>query len=277
MDDIVLLIDSNYLCHRARYTIGGLRYKDIPTGVIYGFLNQLFLLAKKTIPDEIVFVWDSRYSIRKERYSFYKEKRGIEEPDQELIEAYEQFNQLRDEILPRMGFVNNFIAKGYEADDVIAKIVQNQDNKYIIATSDDDLLQLLDYCVIFNLGKNKFIDRKYFIDKNGIEPKQWVEVKKIAGCSGDNVPGVQGVGEKTAIKYLTGVLKPDSKKYEAIRTNMDIIERNEWLVKLPLPKTPNFDIKESEFNKHELKTICNKYGFMKLRNQIDEWDLFFNH
>lgn len=276
MNNTILIIDSNYLCHRARYTVGGLRYKNIPTGVIYGFLNQLFLLAKKTIPDEIVFAWDSRYSIRKERYSFYKEKRNIE-VDSELIEAYEQFNLLREEILPKIGFVNNFIVKGYEADDIIAKIVQNKNNKYIVATSDDDLLQLLDYCTIFNLGKNKFIDKKYFIDKNRIEPKDWVEVKKIAGCSGDNVPGVNGVGEKTAIKYLTGSLKSDSKKYKSIEANQDIIERNEWLVKLPLPKTPDFDIKESEFDKQELKIICNKYGFMKLRNQIDEWDLFFNH
>lgn len=277
----ILLIDANYLGHRARYTTGLLSYKDRPTGVIFGFLNQLFTLAKKTVPDEIVFVWDSRKSFRKEAYPFYKEKsksHNGEGPDRELLDAFKQFQQLKKDILPQLGFTNNFMQSGYEADDLIASIVQENTihSEYIVATSDDDLLQLLDYCRIYNLGKDKYITKQQFVEDYGIEPYQWVEVKKIAGCSSDNVPGVQGVGEKTAIKYLRKKLHPKTKTYSVIQASNDIIERNEWLVNLPLPGVEKPSIKTSNFDVSEMQTLCNSMGFSKMKNQLDDWELLFS-
>lgn len=274
-----LLIDANYLGHRARYTTGLLSYKGKPTGVIFGFLNQLFTLTKKTIPDEVVFVWDSRRSLRKEYYPFYKNKsktHGNEEgPDRELLDAFKQFQELKRDILPQLGFTNNFMQSGYEADDIIATTVQNESCQYIVATSDDDLLQLLDYCQIYNLGKDKYITKEDFIEDYKIEPAQWAEVKKIAGCSGDNVPGVQGVGEKTAIRYLLNELPTKAKAYTAIKASKDIIERNEWLVKLPLPGVETPVINKSDFDVSEMQKLCNRMGFNKMRNQLDDWELLF--
>lgn len=273
----ILVIDCNYLGHRARYTTGPLSYKDKPTGVIYGFLNQLLTLAKKTTPDEVVFTWDSRKSKRKECYPWYKQGRKNDEgPDQETLDAFQQFSQLREEILPDIGFVNQHIQTGYEADDIIAALVQSDPKRqFVVATSDDDLLQLLDHCSIYNLGKDKMITADSFIQDHDINPKQWVEVKKIAGCSSDSIPGVTGVGEKTAIQYLKGNMKPNSKKYKAIQTSKDIIERYEWLVKLPLPGTETPHIKRTEFNPPKMQMMCSDLGFSKAKSQLSEWELLF--
>jgi len=274
----ILLIDANYLGHRARYTTGPLSYKGRPTGVIFGFLNQLFTLAKKTVPDEVVFVWDSRRSLRKEAYSFYKNKsktHNDEGPDRELLDAFKQFQELKRDILPQLGFANNFVQSGYEADDIIASIVQQDKGNFTVATSDNDLLQLLDHCQIYNLGKDKYITRQNFVEDYGIRPIQWAEVKKIAGCSSDNVPGVQGVGEKTAIKYLREGLSTKTKTYTTIRSSSDIIERNEWLVKLPLPGVEIPTIDTSDFDVLEMQKLCNSMGFSRMKNQLDDWRLLF--
>lgn len=273
----VLILDSNNIGHRAHFTTGPLSYKGRPTGVIYGFLNQLLTLAKKTTPDEVVFTWDSRKSVRKEYYPFYKENRKKEEgPDQAMLDAFAQFKQLRKEILPELGFANNFLQRGYEADDIIAALVQKDPKReFVVASSDDDLLQLLDFCDLYNPFKNTIIRSEDFIEQYGVHPKDWAEVKKIAGCSGDGVPGVQGVGEKTAIQYLTGHLKETSKKYQAIQDAQDIIERNDWLVNLPLPGTEAPHIKRSRFDPIKMKTICNDLGFNKTKNQLSEWEILF--
>lgn len=275
----VLIIDCNNIAYRAYCTTGPLSYKGRPTGVIYGFLNQLLTITKKTVPNEVVFAWDSRKSVRKEHYPFYKENRKKDEgPDQSLLDAFMQFRQLRNEILPELGFANNFIQRGYEADDIIAALVHRNPKMhlaYAVASSDADLLQLLDHCDIYNSNKGKIIRSDDFTKDYGIYPSDWAEVKKIAGCSGDGVPGVQGVGEKTAIKYLTGNLKETSKKYQAIKDAQDIIERNDWLVKLPLPGTEAPRIKKSEFDTIEMRKICNDLGFGRLKNQLDELELLF--
>ena len=120
--------------------------------------------------------------------------------------AFDQFKQLRKRILPRIGFNNNHLQTGYEADDLIAKYVKDNAEELVIASADNDLLQLLYFADFLNLSKNKLITSKSFFSEYGILPAQWGMVKQIAGCSSDNVKGIQGVGEITAIKYLKGEL-----------------------------------------------------------------------
>lgn len=272
----LVLVDCNYLCHRARYTTGGLTYKDQPTGVIFGFLNQLLKLGQDLKPDNIVFTWDSRESVRKQAYSFYKEKRKNNDADpREIEDTYKQFNMLRDEILPGLGFVNNFIQEGYEADDIMARISHSKD--CILATSDDDMLQVLsDEVSIYNLGKQIHYTKQRLFEEKRITPEQWIEVKKIAGCSSDNVPGIPGVGEKTAIAYLVGKLNSESKKYKDIVNQYDeIAQRNEWLVKLPLSGTERFHIRKNNFEINQLSRVCNQYGFNKMKYAFDDWKVYF--
>jgi len=278
----ILVIDCNYLCYRAKFTTGGLSHKGIPTGVVFGFLNQLFTLGQMTRPDEVAFIWDSRKSKRKKRYPFYKNRNKEAEPDPELLEAFIQFTQLRKHILPFLGFPNNFIQGGYEADDLIAKLVMEEpEAKFVTASGDADLFQLLDHTDMYSIPSSKeikTITKQSFMDEFGIQPRQWVEVKKIAGCNSDTVPGIRGVGEATAIKYLKGELKPESVKCRAIEAGHDIIKRNEWLVKLPLPGTNMPQLAHSSFSRSRLREVAKDLGFTKLYqdyNKLDEWNAFF--
>ena len=277
----ILIIDSNYLCHRAIHTTGPLSHKGKPTGVIFGFLNQLYTLGQTVRPDEVVFVWDSRKSKRRQRYPFYK-NRGHNEPNEDLIAAFSQFSELRCHILPGLGFSNNFIQSGYEADDLIAKIVKEESEpKFITASGDQDLYQLLDYTEMFSMSKSSHIKqmtKRIFTQEYGIKPLDWIKVKQIAGCPSDTVPGIKGVGEATAFKYILGQLNPESVKYKAIEAGRDIINRNEWLVKLPLPGTKKYEIDRSQFDKFRLRDLCKDLGFTKLLddyNRLDEWNTYF--
>jgi len=146
----------------------------------------------------------------------------------------------------------------------------------VIASSDDDLLQLLSpYTSIYNLGRKERYTEQKFIQDYGIQPQEWVEVKKIAGCSGDNVPGVPGVGEKTAIRYLRGELNPDTKAYQKIEQGRKIIERNEDLVSLPFPGTKGRLILPNVFDVGSLKSVCRQFGFTKMTNNLDDWKVVF--
>ena len=275
----LLIIDCNYLCHRARFSTGPLSYKGQATGVIFGFLNQLFTIGKETIPKNIIFTWDSRQSKRKRILPEYKGNRKKQDDDSEedLEATFRQFHMLRKELLPNLGFKNNWRQVGYEADDLIAEICFTRpEEQIVIASSDNDLLQLLTKQVsIYNLGRKAFYTEQKFIEEYGIKPSQWVEVKKIAGCSSDNVPGIPGVGEKTAIKYLKGELKSNTKTFQKIQQGANVIIRNDKLVKLPFQGTKIDDIKDQSFATQELKWICKHFGFTKMINKLDDWEVLF--
>jgi len=273
---MIVVIDCNNIAFKSAHTVGMLEYNGIPTGVIYGFFNQLFTIARSAYQNKpktdstepiFVFTWDSRHSIRKQKYPFYKDKRKQNNDPEEMDKIFQQVNQLRDEILPQLGFYNNFVVEGYEADDIIARICQVYTDETIdIITGDDDLLQLLTNNVrIYNPIKGLYTN-KQFIEQYGIVPWDWVKVKKIAGCKSDNVPGVPGVGESTAIKYLKYQIKQNSKTYQKIKDNQEIIKRNGWLVRLPLPGTPEIELVTNQFDIEEFKTICKQYGFNKWLN-----------
>ena len=264
------LIDANFLAYRAKFATGQLSYGNYRTGIIYSFFNQVFTIAKIVKPDEFIFFWDSKKSKRREIYSTYKEKRRepkTEIEEQEWKAAFRQFNKLRKTLLPECGFVNSFMQSGYEADDLIAKYVQTHGDAQdlIIVTSDDDLLQLLDKCSIYNLGKEKYVRCDDFISEYGILPSQWGYVKQLAGCTSDNVDGVPGVGTKTAIKYVRKELKEDSKAYKSIMSCEEVIERNKELVLLPFEGTELVDFQESKFDMLNFLRMCRKYGMASFR------------
>jgi len=275
MKNPILVIDANYIGYRALFTTGPLEYKGRPTGVIYGVFSQTFTLLEKFRPSNIVFCWDSRNSLRRKRMPTYKSGRhGKDGPAKELLDAFNQFNLLREEILPRIGIVNNFYADGYEADDIIARIVMDYPENCVICSSDDDLLQLLGFAPIFNLGRKELVTEKEFRKKWGLSPAQWADVKTLAGCSGDSVPGLPGIGEKTAAAFLTGTLKENSKKWQIIKNaSEEFLQLNRWLVSLPLPGTPSFSIKPNQFSQFEFERVCKSFGFHKLKGK-EEWAMY---
>jgi len=207
----MILLDCNAIASKVRFGMDHvmLTAGEMRTEVIFGFLRQLLLLAKqkKDIRDRMVFVWDSRYYHRFEYCPEYKQKRKKEltewEEERDVI-SYEQFDLLRQEILPAMGFRNVFRLHGYEADDVIAVLCKgNAEEKITIVTTDQDLYQLLtDNVSFYNLRTKVLYTRQQFTRDYGITPKQWVDVKAYGGCVSDNVKGIKGVGEKTMCKYI---------------------------------------------------------------------------
>jgi len=273
----ILIIDCNNFCHRAWHTTGQLSHRGTPTGVIYGFFEQLFTVVKATRPDECVFVWDSLQSRRKARHPFYK----LRPPGDDMTIAFQQFDLLRAELLPALGFRNVLRATGFEADDIIARLCVDLLNgqsggNLVIASADEDLFQLLGPRVsIFKYKNKSIITQRQFEQTYGVFPSSWAEVKAIAGCTSDKVPGIVGVGQATAIKYLRGELPQTSKKYKAIEEGQDIIERNRWLVTLPLPGTPSFDIWPSSFDPNQYRMMCRRFGFSDGRGMVDDMEVFF--
>jgi len=264
--------------------MNGLSFKNQHTGIIYGFLSQIRTLAKRFKTNQIIYCWDSSESKRKEIYPDYKNKRNKEELDAEekevLKNGYKQFNTIRTKILPVMGFNNNFIAKGYEADDIMAKIALLYQQDFVMVTADEDMYQILDCTDMFKPSGNILYTSKDFIREWGIFPEEWGMVKAIAGCSSDNVKGVVGVGNKTAAKYLLNKLKSKTKAWKSIKASTDIINRNKKLVILPMDglKLKQCRLKKDHLNLDGFFSMCEKYGFKSFLYKdvlVTEWENFF--
>lgn len=283
----LLVIDCNNLAHRARHVIGELAFKGESTGVIFGFLKQLFHITKEIRPTHFVFAWDSRQSFRKQIYKEYKANRITAPEDKEALEdAFRQFELLKKQILPSLGFTNIYEFHGYEADDIVASAVKQARGNFqqiIIVSSDSDLLQCLSPSVsIYTPTSKSFYTQKDFETDKDISVSQWASVKAIAGCSSDNVPGIKGVGEKTAILYLNGLLSDQSKKYKEIVSwkyteDGNISEeyrRNMRLVRLPFKNIPELKIEKHTFDLQGFKKMCRQYGFKSWETDTD-WEAYF--
>lgn len=269
-----LIIDTHYLAWRAFFTTGGLSFEGIPTGVTFGFLKQLETLHHEFKPCEFIFAWDSRHNLRKEQLQEYKSRNDeISEEEKENRQLVaEQVRDLRRWALPAIGINQSYMACGFEADDVIAKYVMGTGEDCIIVSGDDDLLQLLDYCSIYNPAKEQTMNKMKFKKKYEIDPGLWGEVKAMAGCDSDNVPGVSGVGEKTAVKYLLGQVQPHTQTYKKIAENAERIAFLRQIVVLPHKQCPNLAPRDAnEFNREGFREVCDAYGLSAIKKQEDIW------
>lgn len=282
-----VIIDAMNLVYASAFAYGDLSYQDTDTGVIYGFLRKVLFLAKELNPKMFLFAWDSRESKRREIYPDYKGNR--KEKKEEFETVFKQATLLKEEILPKIGFENNFQQEGYEADDIIAKFCLHTNGTIYIVSTDQDLYQLLgdnpDYKLgtvsrnkIYNPKTKKVITDETFYREYRIVPEKWIQVKAIAGCKTDNVLGVPKIGEKTAINYLLGELNWKTKAYQNIQKAGDIRLRNIQLVKLPFKGTkyPNV-IEGSKFILKDFVSVCVRYGFHSFINGPlrDDWIHYF--
>jgi DNA polymerase-1 len=242
----MLLVDVSYLAWRAYYSTGHLQNVGDPVGVIYGVLRDIPSLLDRFATDQIVFCFDSGVPKRKKVYPAYKESH-INAPDKVTARdtVREQVAELKHKILPELGFVNLIWAKGYEGDDMIATVAINHPGQKVIVSGDGDLYQLLTEEVsMYNPRAQASMTVGHFEVQYGIDAKDWPMVKAIAGCSTDNIKGVKGVGEKTAIKYLKDQLKMSSELYQRIEQNLEVWQSNIDLVKLPFSGCPIFKLKK---------------------------------
>lgn len=281
----LLLLDAHYLCHRAfhaeSHSRGGrLQHKGELTGVIFGFLKSLLVFQEQFQSNRLVFCFDHPRLRRKLEFPAYKANRhkpsGHGEKDEEAAALRKEFSiqvqQLRNRWLPEIGFRNVFCSLGMESDDILARIALDapKDQEVIIITADMDLLQCLRRNVsVHSPSKNRTYTREWFVETYGLRPGKWARVKAIAGCSSDNVPGIKGVGEVTAVKYLRSRLTHETAAHKAITSGQGqkIIERNLKLVRLPHPACPYYDIQEDAVTKSGWRYVCGQLGMRSIAGQ----------
>ena len=245
----LLILDSNSILNRAFYGVRYLSAKDgTPTNAIYGFLNILLKLIKEQEPDYICAAFDVKApTFRHKQYEGYKAQR---KPMPEGLAAQ---MPLAKDVLRAMG-VTILEKEGYEADDIIgtvARLCEESEISCFIATGDKDDLQLASdktkvILTVTKSGYNETIiyDDKAVKEKYHVTPTEFIDVKALMGDPSDNIPGVKGVGEKTAMSLIE---KHHSIEY--IYENIDDIGlKGAMLQKMK-------DGKEMAFMSKELATI----------------------
>lgn len=273
-----MLLDCNFLAYRAFYSMGDLSHRGVKTGLLYGFLRDMLDLQDRFRTGNMIFCFDWGKSLRCLSHREYKAHRSDLSPEEVKLkrEVQRQTKLLRTEYLPAVGFRNIAAQEGYEADDLIAQVAQQLDPRTeegIVVSADHDLYQLLaPHVSVYSPNKQKLITPETFTEEYGISPSQWVDVKSIAGCTSDNIPGVVGVGEKTAIKFLTGKLKPESKKYAAIVNNNRTWRKNQHLVQLPYPGTEPIRLRKDRVSEERWRAFCKEHGLRSLRSQTPRWN-----
>ena len=203
----LLILDSNSILNRAFYGVRYLSAKDgTPTNAIYGFLNILLKLIKEQEPDYICAAFDVKApTFRHKQYEGYKAQR---KPMPEGLAAQ---MPLAKDVLRAMG-VTILEKEGYEADDIIgtvARLCEESEISCFIATGDKDDLQLASdktkvILTVTKSGYNETIiyDDKAVKEKYRVTPTEFIDVKALMGDPSDNIPGVKGVGEKTAMSLI---------------------------------------------------------------------------
>lgn len=195
------LIDGNSYVYRAFYAIKGLSTsRGFPTNAIYGFTNMLLKILREKRPDRIVVSFDSPLPTERHR----------------MFEAYKaQRPETPGELVRQLPFVRKIISAfniailevpGYEADDLlctIAKKAESEGEDVFIVTSDKDMLQIVDERIkIYDPVKDRVLDKEYVKEKFGVGPERVTEFMALTGDAVDNIPGVKGIGEKTAKELL---------------------------------------------------------------------------
>ena len=286
--DHFYLIDGSGFIFRAYYALPPLSRKSdgLPTGAVSGFCSMLFKLLEESRSDDSIHkpthfavIFDSaRKNFRNDIYSEYKANR-TEAPD----DLAPQFEYIRKSVkafnLPSIELLN------YEADDLIAtyaKQITNAGAKVTVISSDKDLMQLVsDKIRLYDPMKSKVIGAKEVLEKFGVKPSQVIDVQSLAGDSSDNVPGVPGIGVKTAAelinkyKNLDILLKkaseiPQNKRRETLLENKDKALLSRKLVTLkddvPIKDDPSSFILK-DVNKENLFNFFREMEFNRLLSQ----------
>lgn len=197
----VYLIDGTAYIHRAYHAIRNLSTsKGFPSNAVFGFTRMLIKLIEEKSPEYVAMFFDSPGpTFRHEIYSGYKANRPPMADDMAV-----QIPYIKE---VTKGFnIPIYELSGYEADDLIGTLAQKAVAKgfdVIMVTGDKDFVQLVtDKITIWDPMKDEVLDRASVIEKNGIEPSQMLDVLGLAGDASDNIPGVPGIGPKTAITLL---------------------------------------------------------------------------
>ena len=288
MSEKILLIDGHSILNRAFYGIPDLTNSEgRHTGAVYGFLNILFRILDEEKPDYLTVAFDVHEpTFRHKIYSQYKRTR--KPMPSELREQV----PLIQELLTAMGI--KIVSKGgYEADDLLGTLAKKSEQKGMdvtILSGDRDLLQLATEKVMIRLpktskGKTTIEDfhGEQVLEKYQVTPPQIIELKALMGDSADNIPGIPGVGEKTATKlivqygsienahdHLEGI-KPNKAK-ESLRDHYDLAQLSKTLATINTDSPLEYDYQEARLGNlytQEAFQLCKRLEFKNLLSRFE--------
>jgi len=277
----IFLIDGSSFIFRAFFAIPHLSsHRGVPTNAVYGVVNMILKVMKEFSPEYLSVVMDSKGKTR--RHEVYKEYKATRPslPDELRVQI-----PYIEKIIPALGIpVLRF--EGYEADDVIATVAKKFSGKgygVIVIGADKDLYQIIDENVkLYDPMRDRWIDEEYVIEKFGVSPREIVDFIALIGDSIDNIPGVPGIGEKTAQELikkfgsLEGIyasLSQIDKKglVEKLLAHRDSAFISRGLVKLETDLPLNIeieDLKLKEKNFEVIDRIFRELGFSKLLAEL---------
>ena len=238
----LVVIDGKSVFYRGYYAMPGLSMADgTPTGGVYGFVSLAIELIKKLEPDYVAVAWDKRGTNIRKRRELYPEYKAGRKPAPD--DFYQQIPILH-ELLDAFGWPLYEI-DDYEADDIMGAFARQAESRGIetcLITSDLDALQLISpmtkvYAMKNVLRNIEEFTAEHFEEKYGIRTEQFLDLKALKGDSSDNLPGVPGVGEKTAVKLLQeyetldGVYEHLDEQKGALRTKLENGRESAYLTK----------------------------------------------
>lgn len=281
----LVLIDGKSVFYRGYYAMGALSLPDgTPTGGVYGFAAIAMEIVKKLNPTKVVVAWDSKTSTSKRKALFKDYKAGRVKPGEDFFTQI----PLLKELIKDLGW--SFVElDDYEADDIIGTLSEQADNAgdyetYIIS-SDLDMLQIVDenthmWRILKGFSNIEQIDIKEIEEKYGIKKSQFLDLKSLKGDSSDNIPGVPGIGEKTATKLLNdygdldGIYNNIDKITGSTKTKLEAGKDSAYLSKklgtIMLDAPINLSaIPDFEFNKDNVINGLKKLQFNSLIRKVE--------
>ena len=278
----LVIFDGHALVHRGYHAIPYLSTKDgTPTNAVYGFTMMMLLALRELKPDYVAVAWDAPgKTFRHDDYKDYKATR--KKADQEL---YDQL-PITKEVISAFN-IPLLEQSGFEADDIIGSLSKQYEDKVdvVIVTGDMDELQLVsDKTTVFTMRKgfsDTFIyDEKAVHDKYGVTPEEFIVYKALKGDTSDNIPGVAGVGDKTATdlvsKYQTldNIYKHLDDLKPAVRNKMEAGKDSAYLSeKLSTIKRDmklDFDLKDSVIHEYDRKKVYDLFHKLEFRTLLSK-------
>ena len=263
-----ILIDGNAILHRSYHAMPRFEVKGQLVNAIYGFISTLFTTIERFKPEYLAIAFDVKGpTFRDELFKEYKAKR-IKPPQEFYDQIPAVWEFVREMDIPLL------TKEGFEADDIIGTLAKKVngdlgEGEVIIVTGDQDTLQLVDdrtKVAMPGMGKIKetVYDTSAVYGKFGLSPAQIIDYKALSGDSSDNIPGVRGIGEKTAVALLKEYGSVE-KIYDQVKKNPEEIE--EKFKKSALQKL--IDGQEMAFLSKKLATIKTDVDFdFKLKNAV---------
>ncbi len=277
-----ILVDGSSYLYRAFHALPPLtNSQGQPTGAVYGVANMLRKLVAEYTPDNMVVVFDAKGKTF--RHEMYKEYKATRPPMPDDLVC--QIKPLH-ELVRAMG-MPIIIEPGVEADDVIGVLAmqaQKQGLPVLISTGDKDMAQLVnDHVTLINTMNNTLMDEQGVVDKFGVRPDQIIDYLTLVGDKSDNIPGVNKVGPKTAVKWLAEydtldeiMLHADDfggKVGEYLREALSTLPLSRELVTIKLdfslPETPETLLLQPADN-HTLRKLLQQFEFTTWLEQMDK-------